>query len=193
VKPLRPGAAIASVAAVALLAWLLTSCGGTSTQSTVTVTTTSTVSVKPFGPQAFSESGLKTASGVLGQPIYWAGARPGYTYEFRRADNGDIFLRYLPAGTAVGTKGKAAGTKGAFLVIATYPLRDAYAAVVRASKGKGSVAMKIPNNGLAVYSPRRPATYYFAYPGSTYQVGVFAPTAAVARRLVLQARVAPLR
>jgi hypothetical protein len=181
VRHFRPGALIAVVASAALLAWLLASCGD---QSVPAITTTK--SVKPFRPQALSVDSLKTISSVLGQPIYWAGAKAGYTYEFRRTRDGNIYLRYLPPGTAV-------GSKGSFLTIATYPVRDAYGAIVRASKRKGSVAVSIPSKGLAVYAPRSPRAYYFAYPGTKYQIEVLAPTAAVARRLVLQTLVVPVR
>lgn len=190
---LRRGGLIAVAAAGA--AAVLAGCGSASSESVTTVQsvrTVTTVSVQPFAPRSASAQDLKTISGVLGQPIYWAGPRSGYTYEVSRVRGGNIFLRYLPPGTAVGTKGTPAGKKRSFLTIATYPLSDAYGAIVRASKRKGSVAVKIPNKGLAVYAPKHPETYYFAYPGSSYQVGVFAPTAAVARRLVLQGRVVPV-
>jgi hypothetical protein len=182
-----------AVALAAGLTLVLTSCGGGSAnQSVVTVQsvrTVTTVAVKPFAPRAATESDLKTISGVLGQPIYWAGPKPRYTYEIRQGQDGSTFVRYLPPGTPVGAKGLSSAP---FLFIATYPLSDAYAAIVRASKRKGSVAVKIPNKGLAVYATKRPARYYFAYPGSKYQVGVFAPNAKVARKLVLGAQVVPV-
>jgi hypothetical protein len=189
----RPGSVLAVAGATMLLTWLLSGCGGTQTVTkTVTATVTTASPVSPYGPTAVSQSDLKTIAGVLGQPVYWAGARPGYTYEFSREANGNIFLRYLPAGTKVGTKGAPAGTKGSYLSIATYPLPGAYAAIVRASKGKGSVAVKIPN-GLAVYAKSRPGIYYFAYRGSKYQLEVLAASASVARSLVLGAQVVAVR
>jgi hypothetical protein len=188
----RIGPGLGIVVAVGLTT-LLASCGSTSSVRTLqSVRTVTTISFKPFGPRAATETDLKTISDILGEPIYWAGARPGNTYEVRRGADGNIFLRYLPPGTEARAKGAASGTKAPFLIIATYPLPDAYGAVVRASKRKGSVAVKIPDKGLAVYATKRPSAYYFAYPGSKYQVGVFAPTAALARKLVLKARVVPV-
>jgi hypothetical protein len=171
---------------------LLSGCGGSSTESARTVRSVRTVTVAvftPFGPRAATPSELKTTSEILAQPVYWAGPKPGYTYEVRRGGNGDIFLRYLPRGTAVGAK---VNKKAPFLIVATYPVSDAYGAIVRASKKKGSIAVKIPNKGLAVYAAKQPATYYFAYKHSKYQVGVFAPTTKVARRLVLGGQVVPV-
>jgi hypothetical protein len=142
--------------------------------------------VDPVAAEVLSAGGLSVAAGQVGHPVYWAGTRTGYTYEFSRTREDSIFIRYLPTGTALGTRGR-------YLIVATYRLRDAYAAIQRASKGKHSVAVRIPNGGLAVYSPLRPTAYYFAYPGSHYQVGVFAPTALGARNLVLHGHVVPVR
>lgn len=175
----------------AITACVLTGCGvgSTKTVTVQSVRTVTNVAFSPFGPQAASPTELKTMSQVIAQPIYWAGRRPGFTYEIRRGASGDVFLRYLPRGTAVGAE---PDKKAPVLIIATYPLSDAYDAVVRASKKKGAVAVKIPHKGLAVYATEKPTTYYFAYPDSKYQVGVFALTAAAARKLVLHARVVPV-
>jgi hypothetical protein len=183
---------VAAVLAVGVVVSVPVGCGGASTTKTVrlrSVRTVTTVVYSQFGPRAAAPSELKIISEVLAQPIYWAGPKPGFTYEISRAANGNVFLRYLPQGTAVGAK---PNKKAPYLVIATYPVSDAYEAVVRASKKKGSVGVKIPNKGLAVYATTEPATYYFAYPDARYQVGVFAPTAAEARKLVLRARVLPV-
>ena len=173
----RIGAVVALAFAAGLAAWLIVGRGGSSFDLSP---------VKPIAATALSAGGLKTMADQVGQPVYWAGTKAGSTYEFSRASNDDIFVRYLPSGTAVGKKGR-------FLIIGTYRLRDAYAAIQRASRGKNSVAVKLPHGRLAVYSPLRPNAYYFADKGSHYQVGVFAPTAALARKLVLQGLVTPVR
>jgi hypothetical protein len=174
---IRFGAVLAVAVAVAFVAWLLVGRGGSSF---------SMAPVTPVAPSALSASGLVTLAEQVGHPVYWAGTKPGYAYEYRRNSTDNIFIRYLPAGTA-------AGAKGRFLSIGTYRLVDAYGAIQRAAKNKGSVTVKLPNDGLAVYNPARPTAYWFAYPGSHYQVGVFAPTAGEARRLVLEGRVVPVR
>jgi hypothetical protein len=172
---IRVGAVVAVAVAAGIVAWVLTR-GSSFDLSPVT----------PIAPKALSAAGLSPMADQLNQPVYWARSRAGYTYELSRSRNDDIFIRYLPAGTPV-------GTKGPFLIVATYRLRDAYAAIQRAAKGKNSVAVKLPNDALAVYSPKRPTAYYFAQKGSHYQVGVFAPTAGEARRLVLKGLVVPVR
>jgi hypothetical protein len=48
------------------------------------------------GPTAASVDELKSLATELGHPIYWAGARPGYTYELTRTTSGN--LHPLPPG-----------------------------------------------------------------------------------------------
>jgi hypothetical protein len=167
----RLGAVLAILIAAGLVAWLLLIREDKSSFSLKPVA--------PIAPEALSAADLKVVAAQLGHPVYWAGPKTGYTYEFRRDRGDNVYIRYLPAGTEVDTKGR-------FLVVGTYRLRDAYGAIRGAAKAKGSVEVSVPNNGLAVYSPSRPTAYWFAYPDTHYQVGVFSPgSKSEARRLVL--------
>ena len=53
-------------------------------------------------PVAASVAKLKALSTSLNQPIYWAGAKAGTTYELTQSTSG-IFVRYLPKGAKVGS------------------------------------------------------------------------------------------
>src|SRR2546429_7238688 len=47
---------------------------------------------------AVSSVRLSALPGQVGHDVYWAGKRAGYTYELTQTTQGNIFVRYLPAG-----------------------------------------------------------------------------------------------
>src|SRR5262245_16302412 len=57
---------------------------------------------------------LRSLSGQLGHPVYWAGSRRSFTYELTQV-NGNVFIRYLPTGVNVGD------TRPDFLTVGSYP------------------------------------------------------------------------
>jgi hypothetical protein len=128
------------------------------------------------GAVAVSGSGLSTLAS-LGRPIYWAGARPQDTYELTQASDGRVYLRYLPAGTAV-------GSPRIFLTIGTYPVVDAYQVTRHIALQPGSVRVPAPGGAVAFYRQQLPTNVYLAYPGSAYQVEVFDPSSEETRHLV---------
>ena len=138
---------------------------------------------KPSLPKAESASTLRTLAASLGHAVYWAQPMPGATYELTRPWNGNVFLRYLPRGVAV-------GTKKPYLTIATYPVLDAFAAVRRTATS-GASTIPIPGGGLAVVDERDPRSVHLAYPNSDYQIEVFDPSPARAR-FIASHRVAPI-
>src|SRR5207253_8975722 len=85
--------------------------------------TTNSPSYQPIAPVALSASGLATLAGTVGQPIYWAGPQHGYLYELKRTSDGNVYVRYLPPGVAVGAPGAA------YLTVATYPFPGALQAL----------------------------------------------------------------
>ena len=130
------------------------------------------------------ESALELARS-LGHPIYWAGAKKGYTYELNRNPNGSLFVRYLPPGVRV-------GSKKTYLSVATYPFTDALAGIQRVAKQKGQRPIKLAGGGLAVYNPKIPTDVHLAYPGSNYQVEVFDP-ARKTRQIVASGQITSIR
>lgn len=134
-----------------------------------------------------SESELKSFAASLPHPVYWAGPKDGYTYELTQTTNGSVYVRYLPKGTEVGDP------RSQFVTIGTYPRAQAFAELQRASKAKGAVTVKLERGGIAVFSEARPTSVYFGYPDGRYQVEVYNPSAAEARRLALSGQVVPVR
>jgi hypothetical protein len=154
---LRPGAVIAIALGVFFAVALLAGCGGSKTPTVLTGTAATSVSA----------SELTSLAGSTGIPIFWAGPKTGYTYEYTRTTANRVFLRYLPLGVAV-------GSSQAYLTIGTYPLTNAYKASQTVSQQPGEV--KVPlKGGLAFYSKSSPTHVYLAYPGLNVQVEVYDP------------------
>ena len=125
-------------------------------------------------PRVVSTSTIAALAASLRHPLYWAGAMPGVTYELTQTWSGNVFVRYLPEGTAIGSKAPC-------LTVATYPVLDALAAVRRAAKSSTAHTIHLPRGGLAVVDDRDPKRVYLAYPKSDYQVEVFDPLPGRAR------------
>ena len=69
---------------------------------------------------------------------------PGSTYELTQASNGNVYVRYLPKGAAV-------GTKKPYLTVATYPVLNALEAVRRTANSSTAHTIDLPGGGLAVH------------------------------------------
>jgi hypothetical protein len=170
----RLGAVLAIGIAAGLVTWLAVRSGDSST--------TSGSSRGHEQVAAVSATGLRTLSRALGQPIYWAGPVSGDTYELTRAGDGRIYVRYLPPGEKV-------GTSKALLTVGTYPVAHALSATQGASSRGDSAHVPVGGGGVAFYDRRAPTSVYVAYPGAGYQIEVYDPSAAAARRLVSSGRV----
>jgi hypothetical protein len=117
------------------------------------------------------------------QPIYWAGPAPKDTLELSRTSKRWFLVRYLPPGVQIGT-GKG------YLTIGTYPVTDAYGAVQRLAQENGARKFNLRDGALAVSNPKHfPYSVFLAYPGSNYQVEVFDPVLARARKTVTSGRI----
>jgi hypothetical protein len=125
---------------------------------------------------ATSPAGLKSLSGSLGHPIYWAGPKKRYTYEVTRTVGGQVYVRYLPPGVKI-------GAKKPYLTVGTYPFHGAFGAILALEKRKNAVKIKLGNGGLAVVDID-PKSIHLAYPGSQFEVEVFDPSPARARQVV---------
>jgi hypothetical protein len=133
---------------------------------------------------ALSLSSLQDLARANPEPIYWAGPKPDTVYEYRRTSAG-VFIRYLP-------RGAIAGDSTPRLTIATYPMENAYAVAQTGAKRPGSVALQIAGGGIASYTKKHPTNVYLAYPATSFQVEVYAPSPAVARRVAAGGRVQPI-
>jgi hypothetical protein len=184
---IRLGAAIAAGLALAFVVWVVTGGddGGDGTAAVDTAATTGGLERDIL--LAATEKNLRELARVTERPIYWAGSRSGTTYELTQARAGRTYVRYLPRGVAVGDR------TGGYLLVATYPLPNAYRAVQRAGARPGAVTFRVPGGGLAVYNRNAATNVYFAYPRSRYQVEVYDPDPRTARRLVASGAIRPIR
>jgi hypothetical protein len=110
---------------------------------------------------------LQSLPKAVGHPVYWAGPRTGYRYELTHTSDGRIYIRYLPAGVAVGTSSPN------FLTIGTYPVKKALATVKAIGAKQHGSLTKIAGGGFAAVDPDHPLSTYVAYRGSDYEVEVF--------------------
>jgi hypothetical protein len=172
---MRIGAIVAVAAVVVFVAWLLLK-GDDNDES----------STKGSGPKAVTVQALRNLARSSEVPVFWAGPRSGYTYEYTKTKKGNLYVRYLPSGAPV-------GDRTPFLTVATYPLPNGYARLSAAAKRAGSNSRRIKGGGLVVY-PRQPTQRaYLAYPGGKYQVEVFDPSVGRAQRVTLSGRVQAIR
>jgi hypothetical protein len=142
------------------------------------------VATQARGPIAASPAELRSLAASLGHPVYWAGPRPGTTYELTVSASGQTFVRYLP-------KGVPAGSKSAYLTVATYPVANAYAATSELT-GSDVVTIQLPNNGIAEYTKGHETNVHLAFPGVDLQVEVFDPAPSVPPEIVASGAVVPV-
>jgi hypothetical protein len=165
--------AVATTGAVVI--WLLVGSGGSKASPT-----------SNHHPTIVSQSQLERFAGTLDYPVYWAGPKPGYSYELTVA-RGRVWVRYLPAGV------KAGDPRPNFLVVGTYEQPSSYAGLRHAAKQADSLSERISDGGLLVYNSARPTSVYFSYPGVKYQVEVYSPSPETARDLVVNRKTTPVR
>lgn len=171
----------------AALVGVLAGCGSSTapTAPTTTAPTTTAPTATPYGPTTLDEAELKAAVGALGQSVYWVGPKAGDNYGLRRLANGQVFLRYLPAGVK-------ANSNHALLTIGTYPFKNAYQAEIRLSTKPGW-KLFTGSAWFAVYRPARPTNIYLTKRSVPYQVEIYDPSAAKARALARSSRIVAIR
>lgn len=118
-------------------------------------------------------------------PLYWAGPRPGFTYELTKTADGRVFIRYLPHGVPV-------GAVEPYLTVGTYPVANAFSVTSTLAHESGAVQVTVPHGGVGFYDTSSPTNVYLAFPNTKYQIEVYDPAAGEARRLVVSGRIAPV-
>jgi hypothetical protein len=175
---IRIGAVLAVAAVIAFIVWLQV--GGSSGTSGTSGTNGPDVPAAAV-PVRISLQGLTTLGGALTQPIYWTGSKAGGQYELTKADDGRVWIRYLPTSAKIGEQSTP------YLTIGTYPVANAFAATQAVAKT--GVRIPVGKGAVAFYSAARPTNVYIAYRGSDYQIEVFDPSAKDARGLVASGKV----
>jgi hypothetical protein len=149
--------------------------------ATPTVTRAPRTSVTRARPRS-----LLTLSRLLGQPIYWAGPEPRRKLELTRTPSHRVYIRYLPLRVPIGDR------RGSYLIVGTYRVKNAYAAIRKASREPGAHLLRLRGSLIGVYSDNSPANVYFAAPHSGYQVEVYDPSPKRALALVRSGRIRPI-
>jgi hypothetical protein len=189
--PIRIGAVVALAVAIAFVVWLVVrgndnSSSTTKTSSAHKTTPTKTTPAPRETVKAASVQSLRALARASGHPLYWAGPQPDVKYELTQVTDGRIYIRYLPKGVPIGDR------RAAYLIVATYPVKNAYKAVRTAAKESGAVTFRTKRGGLAVYNQSAATNVYYAFPGSKYQVEVFDPNPSRARQLVRSGTIRPI-
>jgi hypothetical protein len=135
---------------------------------------------------AVSTAALSSWAATVGHPVYWAGPEQGYRYELTHTTDGRIYIRYLPAGVAVGSAAPD------YLTVGTYPVKNALSTVRAIGSKHGGSLIKLTAGGWAAVDPDHPLSTYIAYPGAGYEVEVYDPSPGAARRLVTSGAVGPV-
>ena len=133
-----------------------------------------------------STSALSSWVATVGHPVYWAGPEHGYTYELTHTTDGRIYIRYLPAGVAIGSAAPD------YLTVGTYPVKDALSTIRAIGSKNGGSLIRLSAGGWAAVDPDHPLSIYIAYPGLGYEVEVYDPSPGEARRLVASGGVGPV-
>jgi hypothetical protein len=167
IPEVRLGAVVALAVVAGLATWLLAR--GNSNPKHVRVR----------GASAVSAHDLAALPSAVRHPVYWAGPKRGFTYELTRTNDGRIYIRYLPAGTPIGSN------QPKYLTIGTYPLKNALGAVRGIARRLRVKATSIDGGGVAVQDAKHPTSVYFAYSTSDYEIEVYDPSPARALQLVL--------
>lgn len=127
---------------------------------------------------------LRQKVASLSSPVYWLGSQPNVTYEYTRNPNGNVYLRYLP-------KGVALGASDAYPTVGTYPMPNAAATTRKAAGRAGSVPVKL-TGAEAFYATSKPTSVYVAFTGSDYQIEVYDSVSARALSAVSSGQVKPV-
>lgn len=172
----RRALGIAGSAALLLVAVVLAFVGGGGSEAEAPVAELGFVSAEE----------LAALEGELGHVVYWAGERPPDRIELKREPNGEVFLRYLPPGAALGAE------PAGYLTVGTYPVTDAVAATRRFARDAGAEEIAGPEGSVIVPNPESTGSVYLAYPGSDLQIEVFDPRPGRALALIRAGEVEPV-
>jgi hypothetical protein len=173
--PVRLAASLVLAIVVGVVVWLIVK-GNESSKPTAASSTASAATLKT----------LRALPGEVGHPVYWAGARRSYTLELTQVD-GNLFIRYLPRGVAVGDP------RPDFLTVGTYRVAGAYSSLKRQGMRPGGHLRRAAGGGIAVWSDQRPQSVYLAFPRTDLQIEIYDASAARARRLAVTGAVEPIR
>lgn len=123
------------------------------------------------GKKVLDEKSLRNL--VVSQKLtaYWVGPRENYKYVISPYPNGQAFIRYLPAGKGLADKAPN------YLVIATYPLQDAFSVTAKTAAGINGVGFTNVDGHAVFYRSTQPGSVYVGLRDADYQIEIFDPVA----------------
>jgi hypothetical protein len=187
-RPWVIAAAVLIVVVLALVGWSVYRSANSGGDAAASVTTTTpAVQLQSGVPTALSGAQLKDLAASTRTPIYWAGAKAKTTYEVTRTADGSIYVRYLPAGTKVGSK------SADYLTVATYLQSGAYTYLQNARGQKGVTTTTTQSGALVAQYVKYPHSAYFSFPNANYQVEVYSPVSSQSLPLVLDGSIQPVK
>jgi hypothetical protein len=122
-----------------------------------------------MGGATLSEAELRAFVRQSGVPAFWAGAQDGARYVANIGSNRDVLITYVPEGTPEGE------LFGKTLMVATYPMADAYALLESAAQEPNAISSVNEDGALLFYTSDRPSNVYLAYPDQPFQIEIFDP------------------
>jgi hypothetical protein len=179
----RPRAVLLSVIAIFVLVGALTAASGGGSGAATPTAAPAPAQTSVIPPEGLSAAQLKTVvAGTIKHPVFWAGRRRGYVYEFQRSTNGSVYIRYLPPGVGVGDP------RSAFVIVATYPYPDALQRLENGATG----GIPLSGGGFALVDAAHPTSVHLAFPGIQYEMEVDDPSPTTARRLAASGDIRPV-
>lgn len=164
--------ALVGVAAILLLAWLVSDDGDSSSDS--------------GAAEIVSPDSLEEAVGGESAPVYWAGEKPGTEIELSRPGEGRTYIRYLT------DEAEAGDARADFLTVGTYAHSDPVAALRKQGNEPGGVLGTAPGKAVVYFSREDPKSVYLAYPGVDVEIEVFDPSFTRALQLVNSGQIVPV-
>ena len=184
----RPRAVLLGVIAIFALVGVIVAASGGGSGTSSSGASSAASSSAPAATSSIAPVGLRGSrlkafvSQTLRQPVYWAGPSSGDAYEVQRTTNGSVYVRYLPPGARV-------ADSRPLLLVATYSYPNALTRLEAAANGAG---IHLRDGGLALVDPARPTNIHIAFPGVAYEIEVFDPSPAVARRIAESGDIRPV-
>jgi hypothetical protein len=171
------------VVAVAIVAASTAGSGASSSNVTVSVSSAPPQTLV-IAPESLTAAELKAVvAGTIKHPVFWAGPRPGDSYELQRTANGSVYIRYLPPGVHAGDP------RSVFLLVATYPYPGA---LERLQALPGGTRFNVPGGGFALQQAATPTSVHLAFPGSGYEIEVYDHTPTTATRVAVSGDIRPV-
>jgi hypothetical protein len=183
-QALRVGAVVVVAGAAAIVVWLVVR--NNEDQNAGTTPTSPTTAVAPSSVVRASRQALARLSQLKRRPIYWAGPKQNMKLELTQTAGGRIYLRYLPLNVKLGDR------RGRYLIVGTYPVRDAFQAIQKAADEPGGHLLRLRRGVLGVYNNSSPTNVYFAIRGSNFQIEVYDPNPRRALALVRSGNIRPI-